>query len=122
MNEYAFVNLQYGDTTEEINQARIELGIDVTSCDQVDNFNDLDGLASLVQACDVVVSVDNTTVHLAGALGKDVRILLPEISNWRWQLDREDTPWYSSATLYRQDADGDWANAFSRIKSDLRII
>jgi hypothetical protein len=123
LNDYAFVNLQYGDTTEEIKQARTELGIDLISCDQVDNFNDLDGLASLIQACDVVVSVDNTTVHLAGALGKDVRILLPYNSpDWRWQLDRKDSPWYSSATLYRQGADGDWASAFSKIKSDLQII
>ena len=123
MGKYEFVSLQYGDTGEELIKAKAELGIDVLSCDQVDNFNDLDGLASLIQACDVVVSVDNTTVHMAGALGKDVRILLPHTApEWRWQLNRKDSPWYSSATLYRQGADGDWESAFNEIKSDLQTV
>lgn len=122
VRDYSFVSLQYGDTDEEISNAKAELGIDVISCGQVDNFNDLDGLASLIQACDVVVSIDNTTVHLAGALGKDVRILLTRIPDWRWQLDRDDSPWYASATLYRQSDDGDWANAFAKIRADLHSL
>jgi hypothetical protein len=69
----------------------------------------------------VVVSIDNTTVHLAGALGKDVRILLTRVPDWRWQLDRDDSPWYPSARLYRQGDDGDWANAFAKIRTDLQI-
>jgi tetratricopeptide (TPR) repeat protein len=121
MNDYSFVNLQYGETDAEIKQARAELGIDVINYDKVDNFNDLDGLACLIQACDVVVSVDNATVHLAGALGKDVRILLPRASEWRWQLDRDDSPWYASAKLYRQSDDGDWASTFAKIRTDLQI-
>jgi tetratricopeptide (TPR) repeat protein len=120
MKEYEFVSLQYGEIEEELRSTKAELGVEVISCGQVDNLKDLDGLASLIQACDVVVSIDNTTVHLAGALGKDVRILLPDVPDWRWQLDRKDSPWYSSATLYRQGADGDWTSAFNEIRSDLQ--
>ena len=120
MKDFSFVNLQYGETDAEIEQARTELGIEVISYDKVDKFNDLDGLACLIQSCDVVVSIDNSTVHLAGALGKDVRILLPRTPDWRWQLDRDDSPWYSSATLYRQSDDGDWASAFAKIRADLQ--
>jgi tetratricopeptide (TPR) repeat protein len=114
-----FVSLQYGDTDEEIRQVRSELGVDVRAYKNVDNLNDLDGLASLIQACDVVVSVDNSTVHLAGALGQDTRVLLPYVSNWRWLMDRDDSPWYSSVKLYRQGRDLNWSGVFENVKADL---
>ena len=69
---------------------------------RVDLFNDIDGLAALICACDAVVSVDNTTVHLGGALGAPVSVLLPFHPDWRWQLNRSDSPWYPSLTLLRQ--------------------
>jgi tetratricopeptide (TPR) repeat protein len=116
-----FVNLQYGSTAEEIAAVKRELGVDVLCCQGVDNFNDIDGLASLIQACDVVVSVDNSTVQLAGALGKDVRVLLPYFSDWRWLLDRDDSLWYQSARLYRQEADGQWAPVFQKLRADLLL-
>jgi tetratricopeptide (TPR) repeat protein len=114
-----FVSLQYGDTDEEIERVRSESSVNVLSCKDVDNFQDLDGLASLIQACDLVVSVDNSTVHLAGALGKDTRVLLPFMPNWRWLMDRRDSPWYSSVKLYRQGSDRDWSGVFENVRSDL---
>ena len=116
---HRLVNLQYGDTKDEITQVGRQLGIDVLSCEDVDNFKDIDGLASLIQACDVVVSVSNVTVHLAGALGKDVRVLVPHMSNWRWMLDRSDSPWYASVRLYRQAAFDDWTGVFGQVRADL---
>ena len=80
---------------------------------------DLDGLAALIQACDVVVSIDNATVHLAGALGKDVRILLPYACDWRWQYDISTSYWYDSARLYRQGADRDWASVLAELDIDI---
>jgi ADP-heptose:LPS heptosyltransferase len=114
-----FVSLQYGDTAEEIERAKAELGVTVLSYKDIDNFKDIDGLASLIQACDLVVSIDNTTVHLAGALGKDTRVLLPLVAEWRWLADRDDSPWYASVKLYRQVRDRDWAVPFEKLKADL---
>ncbi len=114
-----FVNLQYGDTAEEIERVRSELNVNVLSYREVDNFSDIDGLASLIQACDLVVSIDNTTVHLAGALGQDTRVLLPLVADWRWLADRDDSPWYASVRLYRQDRDRNWAGAFQNVRADL---
>ena len=119
LDDFAFVSLQYGATDEEIETVKRDLGVDVLAYEGVDNFSDIDGLASLIQACDVVVSVDNSTVHLAGALGKDVRILLPYFPEWRWQLDRNDSPWYQSARLYRQESDGQWGPVFEKVRADL---
>ena len=114
-----FVSLQYGDTDEEIEQVRSESSVNVLSFKDVDNFHDIDGLASLIQACDFVVSIDNSTVHLAGALGKDTRVLLPFVPNWRWLMDRCDSPWYSSVKLYRQGSDRNWSGVFDNVRSDL---
>ena len=114
-----FVSLQYGDTGEEIEQVRSESGVNVLSYKDVDNFHDIDGLASLIQACDFVVSVDNSTVHLAGALGKDTRVLLPFVPNWRWLMDRDDSPWYASVKLYRQGGDRNWSGVFENVRLDL---
>ena len=118
-DKFEFVSLQYGDTTEEIERVKAELGVTVLSYKDVDNFKDIDGLASLIQACDVVVSVDNTTVHLAGALGKDTRVLLPFVADWRWLEDRDDSPWYASVKLYWQGRDRDWAGVFEKVGADL---
>ena len=114
------MNRQY--TKDEIEQVGTQLGIEIINYDQIDNFEDIDGLASLIDACDVIVAVDNTTVHLAGALGKDVRVLLPYSHDWRWLLDRDDSPWYASARLYRQEADCDWAYVFEKVRADLAIL
>lgn len=75
--------------------------------------------AALVDLMDAVVSVDTSIVHLAGALGKPVTILLPCASDWRWLADRHDTPWYPTARLYRQSRPGDWSGVFDSVRSDL---
>ena len=65
------INLQYGDVDKEIREFEEETGIKIVQCGSVDNREDLDGLAALIEACDLVVSTSNVTIHLAGALGKD---------------------------------------------------
>jgi tetratricopeptide (TPR) repeat protein len=75
--------------------------------------------ATIVSQLDLVVSVDTAVAHLAGALGVPVWIALPFIPDWRWLLDREDSPWYPSARLFRQTQRGDWAGVFSRIAAAL---
>ena len=119
-DQVRFVNLQYGDVSDEIAQLKLAHGIDVIQCKDVDNLQDLDGLAALIEACDWVISVDNSTVHLAGALGKPVWVLLPFNADWRWFLNRTDSPWYPSATLYRQTTIGDWSSVISAIRSDVQ--
>ena len=84
-----------------------------------DARNDFDGKAALVAALDLIVSVDTGNAHLAGALGKPVWILLPFAPDWRWQLDRDDSPWYPTARLFRQRAPGDWAGVVERVRAEL---
>ena len=84
--------------------------------EQLHDFTDTAALCELV---DVVISVDTSIAHLAGAMGRPVWILLPFIPDWRWLLDREDSVWYSSARLFRQGRAGDWAGVIEKVRTEL---
>jgi len=117
-----YVNLQYGVTSEELSAIRSRHGLNLKCIKKLDLFNDLDGLAALISACDIVISVDNATVHLAGALGIDTRVLLPLVADDRWGLNPIDSYWYDSATLYRQKTLADWDDPLQRLMIDLKNI
>lgn len=87
-----------------------------------DALMDFADTAALVELMDVVVTVDTSVAHLAGAMGKPVWILLPFAPDWRWLLEREDSPWYPTARLFRQPAIGDWASVIDRAWSELRRL
>ena len=69
---------------------------------------------------DLVITVDTAVAHLAGALGVPVWVALPLVPDWRWLLEREDSPWYPSMRLFRQSAWGDWPGVFERLTEALR--
>jgi tetratricopeptide (TPR) repeat protein len=115
-----FIDLQYGDTGEERASGQ-KTGIELVHLDDIDNTNDIDGLAALITACDAVVTVSNTTAHLAGALGKPVWLLLPfgQGRLWYWFKDRKDSPWYPHIRIYRQMRGQPWADLVSSLREDL---
>jgi tetratricopeptide (TPR) repeat protein len=79
--------------------------------------------AALIELLDLVITIDTSVAHLAGAMNKPVWILLPFNSDFRWLLHRDDSPWYPSAKLFRQPAMGDWDSVLARVKRELaRII
>jgi tetratricopeptide (TPR) repeat protein len=84
--------------------------------DELATFGDT---AAIVSQLDLVISVDTSVVHLAGALGKPVWILLPLVPDWRWLLGREDSPWYPTARLFRQLRSGDWSNVVKEVAGEL---
>src|SRR5205823_554218 len=79
--------------------------------------------AALIELLDLVITIDTSVAHLAGAMNKPVWILLPFNSDFRWLLDRDDSPWYPSAKLFRQPAMGDWDSVLTRVQRELaRVI
>jgi len=115
-----YVNLQYGVTAAELSESSSKYGLNLHHIEGLDLFNDLDGLAALISACDVVISVDNATVHLAGALGIDARVLLPPVADERWGLGSVDSYWYDSVRLYRQETNADWNDPLQRMITDIK--
>ena len=117
--DVVLVNLQYGDVEDEIREFKKETGIEVVQCSSVDNREDLDGLAALIEVCDLVVSIPNVTVHLAGSLAKETWVMLPYVANFWWLLERKDSIWYPTLTLYRQQKLNDWDSVYSSLRKDM---
>ena len=80
-----------------------------------DEIADFEDTAAILSIADLLVSVDSSPVHLAGALGRSAWVMLPFVPDWRWLLDRADTPWYPSVRLFRQGARGNWAGVVDDI-------
>ena len=118
--DVVLLNLQYGDVQEEIDEFTKDTGIEVLQCKSVDNREDLDGLAALIEICDLVVSTRNVTIHLAGALGKETWVLMNYVTSFYWLLDRTDSIWYQTLRLYRQKTLDDWGGVLSIIHQDLQ--
>jgi len=87
-----------------------------------EELKDFSDTAALISHLDLVISVDTSVAHLAGALGKPVWVLLPFIPDWRWLLDREDSPWYPNVRLFRQSERDDWASVLAKIEQELRLL
>jgi ADP-heptose:LPS heptosyltransferase len=85
-------------------------------------LRDFADTAAVISLLDVVISVDTSVAHLAGALGKSVVILLPHAADFRWMRNRDDTPWYPTAKLFRQPAFGDWDSVIARLCDELRRL
>ncbi len=116
VNNYEFINLQYGDTRVEINDLEKSYGNKLTTIDGIDLFNDLDGLLSIIQTCDLIVTTSNVTAHFAGALGKTTLLLVPYAAGriWYWH-EEERSSWYPSISLYSQDQNFEWKNAIKDV-------
>ncbi|MCQ4159988.1 tetratricopeptide repeat-containing glycosyltransferase family protein [Roseomonas sp. GC11] len=111
-----WISLQYGGAEE----VKAEIGPwPLHRPEGLDTLNDIDGLAAQIAALDLVISIDNSTVHLAGALGVPCWVLLPYSADWRWGTGSATAPWYRSLRLYRQPAPGDWESVLAAVARDL---
>jgi tetratricopeptide (TPR) repeat protein len=84
-----------------------------------DALADFDDTAAVMALADLVIAVDTSVVHLAGAMGRPVWILVPFQPDWRWLTDRDDSPWYPTARLFRQPKPGDWDSVIARVRDEL---
>jgi tetratricopeptide (TPR) repeat protein len=110
-----FFSLQVGPAAQQLEDAPSSQNVE----DYTAEFNDFADTAALVANLDLVISVDTSTAHLAGALNRPVWILNRFDTCWRWMLTRADTPWYPSATLFRQPALGDWDSVIEAAREAL---
>ena len=109
-----FVSLQKDVSTEQLAILREH---DVVQLGQ--EFQDFADTAAVVAMLDLIIAVDTSVAHLAGAMGKAVALLVPFSPDFRWMLDRTDTPWYPTMRLFRQSAIGDWGSPLERLRQEL---
>jgi tetratricopeptide (TPR) repeat protein len=117
--DVCFVNLQYGNCRTEVRNTAKALGVTLHAVPGLDPSDDLDGLAAMTAALDLVLSVANATAHLAGAVGAPGWVLVPAQAGWRWLAEGDDTPWYPSLRLIRQGRDESWRAVADRVAAEL---
>ncbi len=112
-----FVNLQYGDCQEELDALPEQVRSNIASFDEVNPLVDLENFSAVIANLDLVISVDNSTVHFAGALGVPTWLLLPALADWRWPVKDSDSRWYPSVQLFRQQYDerDSWAPIIDQV-------
>ena len=116
-----WISLQYGEhSTLEAKIAAAHIPVHLDS--SVDALLDVDTYAAQISALDLVITIDNATAHLAGALGVPVWLLLPFAADWRWLQARDDSPWYPSVRLLRQPKRGDWPSVLQQVERELRAL
>ncbi|GHD60300.1 protein FlbA [Thalassobaculum fulvum] len=115
----AVVSLQYGLKQQDLDDIAA-LGCDIDHAHGVEPIMDLDGLAALVAAVDLVVCPPNNTVHFAGAMAKPCWVMVPTRPDWRWGLTRSDSLWYPNTRVFRQESDDDWMPVMRRVADALR--
>lgn len=112
-------SLQVG---EEATRQLAESPLRDTLVDLAPELRDFRDTAAAIAELDLVLTIDTSVAHLAGALGMPVWVLLMHAADWRWLLDRADSPWYPSARLYRQPAPGEWGPVFEQVRRDLAAL
>lgn len=110
LQDTQFINLQYGDTQEDLLHLAA-LGLNIYNDPKIDPMLSMDDQASQISALDLVLTIDNTTIHLAGALGVPSYLLLPTDPDWRWGLEQANSYWYPSVTFIRNPAPSNWNKA-----------
>ena len=110
-----FISLQKGPAAQDIQ----DLSLAPLLRDMGSGFRDFADTAVVLRDLDLIITVDTSVAHFAGAMARPVWVLLPYAPDWRWMLRRDDSPWYPSMTLFRQTSPGDWPELFTRVRQAL---
>jgi tetratricopeptide (TPR) repeat protein len=118
-----FYSLQKGENAEkQLKELYLSSGGRFEVIDYTGEFGDFSDTAAFLDNLDLVIAVDTSTAHLAGAMGKQVWLLNRYDTDWRWFTQRSDSPWYPTLTLFRQEKMGDWSSVIQEVKNRLRDI
>jgi tetratricopeptide (TPR) repeat protein/ADP-heptose:LPS heptosyltransferase len=113
-----FINLQYGDVNHDLSHIKNKYQTDILDTSDIDNYEDMEGLAALIDSCDIIVTSSNSNAHLAGALGKETYLILPKANSliWYWEHKMDKiSQWYKSINIFNQAMTNQWADPISKI-------
>ena len=116
-----FIDLEYKNSFKEVNDFHKKYGIKIFKEDTVDNYNDIEGLCSIIDACDFVISCSNTNAHLSGALSKKTFLLLAKGKGrlWNWSTHNGYSLWYPRTKIFQQETVGNWTSPINKLKAEI---
>ena len=122
ISNITFLDLQYNDTKKEREDFYDNNGIQIHKIKEIDNFNDINGMTSLIDICDFVITVSNSNAHLSGALGKETFLLLPKGKGklWYWTSQKQKSIWYPSVEVIEQEISGSWDKALTELRNIIK--
>ena len=117
-----FIDLQYSETSIEREKFYNDNNIKIKKNEDIDNFNDLNSLSSLVDVCDFIITISNTTAHMAGSLGKKTFLLLPKGKGrlWYWMSNKGRSVWYPTIEIIEQEQVGDWKTVIRKLQKKVK--
>ena len=118
----SLINLQFGDTAEEISKVENNSLVKIHSLKDIDNFNNIDELSFLINSLDLVITIQNTTAHLSLGFQKKTFVLLPTNSRWHWGVSAEQSIWYPAAQIFRQSKYNYWEDVLNNVKISLNKL
>ena len=120
LNNFEFINLQYGNTVKEREIIKSKYGIKINNINNLDLKNDIEGLAALINCCDLVITITNATAQLAGSIGVPTWIMLYIFPHWEWFTKRNNSLWYPNVKLFRQKKYGNWDSVIESVYTELK--
>jgi hypothetical protein len=114
------ISVQKGEGSEQLDALPAGMTVERLGENFDTGFDAFIDTAAVMEICDLVISCDTATAHLAGALGRPAWTALKSVPEWRWQTGRSDSPWYPTMTLYRQPSANDWTSVANAMARDLR--
>ena len=121
--KFKFINLQHGEVTDEINFIKKNFKTDIEQFNDINLFDDIESVASIIQSCDIVVTCSNSTAHLAGALGKDTYLLIPLSRGklWYWTDISGKSYWYPTIHIFKQIRSNSWKEPIKMMLKKIEI-
>ena len=112
------INLQYGNVDKEVEAFTNSTNLNFINNHGVDVYNDIEGLAALIEICDLIITIPNVTVQLSGGLGKKGWVIVPFSPNFTWTIDKATSLWYPNINIYRQKKINDWTEVLTELESE----
>ena len=121
LNNLTFLDLEYKNSDKDRNTLFENTGLKIQKFNYIDYFNDIIGLASVIEACDLIITCSNVNAHISGALGKKTFLLLPLGKGrlWNWNAEKNKSIWYPSVKIFQQTKYNDWTHPIENIKTDI---
>ena len=118
-SKYNFINLQFGKSETDLKIMEKKHNIKIQTIPDIDNYHDIEKLAALINSLDLVITIQNSTTHLSGALGKKTLVMLSKNARWHWGINEKNSYWYPNVKIYKQETLGNWKSVIDSIILDL---